>query len=780
MIKKIFFISLTAAWLIALSIAIKGNPKLGNLLSYSSSALQFNDDFDQNTSLKNAPYGAADIGYDEWGVPHIFASTEESAAFAIGFAQAKDRLFQLEMIARTVKGRLCEVVGKKALKRDIFWRKFGLEKQAKSYINNLKERNPAEYLKYQAFADGVNSYINTMPYSATPIEFHLLDAKPSRFAPENMYYLIRYMSYMLNYDEDDLAFEQLRTQLPDTLLNAYFPLISKHALPIYPDLPAAQLPQSQYPTQNVAKLEENYPFKLKNTQIGSNNWCASSTKTVGGYPILCNDTHLDLQLPATWYEMHVTVNGNARHGFGLAGAPYIISGYNDDVAWGMTNATWNLVDFYGLKTTSDHARYEIDGKQKKFLAVQDTIYIKGAKAVYKTFLHSDFGVMDSIAGQWLAVNWIGASVTQSTEGACFAALERSSTAQEAFLGLQGFWQPPQNFVIADRKGEFGLVTAGAAAMHNQPSRGIIQATKTSQLVTYTKMASVLNTINPKKGYVFSANENQTTNAVSAQLNPIKYADSWRAKRINEFLGSKPKLDATDMKQLQLDATDLEYTLIKPILEAYIPAKDLIFMKNWQGNCDTNSVAATQFLVFRDSLYRLFNEAIAPNMAIWVQAENAFYILQTQKQIATTKGSVKTSELVQKAWQGSQAKLTAMLGSDPEKWLYKKLHTTDIKHVTGIEALSYTPFGSSGTPNTVNASSGGKNYAAVHGASMRTIIELKPTGIAAMVVLTGGQSGRFNSQNYKNQVAEWRQGKYHKIVHYARFDAKNFKHFISFN
>jgi penicillin amidase len=797
MTKKILFATLTAVWLTALSVSIKNNPKLGNMLCYSTSALQFVGAKPTHHTLTNAPYGKATLGYDHLGIPHIFATTEEAAAYTIGYAQAHDRLFQLEMIARTVQGRLCEIVGKKAIKRDLFWRKFDIERAAKAHILQLQTQNPAEFLKYQAFADGVNDYIHTMPYSQLPIEFHLLDARPSKFKPENMYYLIRYMSHTLTYDEDDLAFEQLSTQLPDTLLNFYYPTISTHALPIHPKLDTtlrptpitpngATIPNPNNPFAQKIKtnptkhqhIAASYRPQRKNTDLGSNNWCIGNAKSVGGYPILCNDTHLSLKLPATWYEMHISVNGATRHGFGLAGSPYIISGYNDNVAWGMTNATWNLVDFYDLQLTDNNQSYIINGKPQKFGTHTDTIYIRGAKPLYKTYYHSPFGVMDSIGGAWLAINWIGEHVKTGSEGACFAAFERAQTAQEAFLGVQGFVQPAQNFVIADRLGNFGIVTAGAAALHKQPVRGIIHPKTTNDLVVYNKMAGVLNTVNPKSGFVFSANGNQTTQPLSAQMNAINYAPSYRAKRIAQFIDNKEKLTETDMQRLHTDQIDMEWLLIKDNLLKNISKNDAVFLENWDGNCTVNSVAATQYTFYKNALMQALNQNIAPQLAIWVQAEHALSLMQQYKILPTTNAQkpIIVDDLIKKAWADSKISLIKEMGNDPKKWQYKNLHRTHIQHAAGIDALGYPAFGSGGNSNTVNVSSG---YEGEHGPSMRTIIALKPNGTEATMLLTGGQSGRHNSPNYSDQITQWANGKYHTTRRATKFILNDYVASVSF-
>ena len=56
---------------------------------------------------------------DRWGISHIFAQSQKDLFFAQGFNVARDRLFQLEIWRRQATGTLSEILGPRALKRDI-------------------------------------------------------------------------------------------------------------------------------------------------------------------------------------------------------------------------------------------------------------------------------------------------------------------------------------------------------------------------------------------------------------------------------------------------------------------------------------------------------------------------------------------------------------------------------------------------------------------------------------------------------------------------------------
>ena len=60
---------------------------------------------------------ATTIYRDEFGIPHIFAPTLNDAAFAVGYAQAEDRLEELLKNYRRATGTMAEVFGARRVPR---------------------------------------------------------------------------------------------------------------------------------------------------------------------------------------------------------------------------------------------------------------------------------------------------------------------------------------------------------------------------------------------------------------------------------------------------------------------------------------------------------------------------------------------------------------------------------------------------------------------------------------------------------------------------------------
>src|SRR6267154_293647 len=86
-----------------------------------------------------------EILFDDYGVPHIYAQNEEDAYYALGYAHAQDRLFQMEMLRRAAGGRLSEILGEKLLKVDKLFRTLGINQFAKEHAQKFLSADTAAF-----------------------------------------------------------------------------------------------------------------------------------------------------------------------------------------------------------------------------------------------------------------------------------------------------------------------------------------------------------------------------------------------------------------------------------------------------------------------------------------------------------------------------------------------------------------------------------------------------------------------------------------------------------
>ena len=117
---------------------------------------------------------------DVRGIPYIEAANDADLYFAQGYVTASDRLWQMDMMRRVVRGETAELFGKAALEQDKRWRRFGFARVVDaSYATLAPELKAA----LDSYTRGVNAYIASLDETTTSIEFKLLQYKPSQWKP---------------------------------------------------------------------------------------------------------------------------------------------------------------------------------------------------------------------------------------------------------------------------------------------------------------------------------------------------------------------------------------------------------------------------------------------------------------------------------------------------------------------------------------------------------------------------------------------------------------------
>ena len=752
----------TVIWIFLISIPIGSNPPLYTLFLYPTSPIKIDNSYSFGGEFDRTRFGTATVKVDERGVPHVFAENQESAAYATGFIQARDRLFQMEMLQRTVRGRLCEVVGKVALPRDRFWRKFRFESRATEWEKWVKDNDPTVYGILEAYSEGVNAYINQLEKEDRPIEYQLIGFEPSPFQVSNIYYLEIYMNWVLSYSEHDLAYEELMTSMDEELFNFYYPWIDTNAVPVYDSL-AVPFP---YPnaipankTIEIDKVAAHFPSAFLPDQgemgIGSNNWAVAAEKSKTGNAILSNDPHLTIQLPSTFYEMHYVIDGQRAHGLSIAGAPMLVIGFNEYISWGSTNSTWDLVDFYELEF-NESGQYLLDGKWTDLITHKEIILSKDAGDVLIDVHESYFGILDTVDGRVLAISWIPTEV-QSNEASAFIGLFNSTSLEEAYEELKKFRQPPQNIILADTKGDIGLATSGCAYIRKEAQRGIIQGRSKEDKATIVPMNEYTHVLRPGKNWIASANQNHFADSLNAHL-ATRFAASNRAKRIQAWMSENEKLGVEDFMKMHQDVIDTDWELLQSKFTVALPKEYLNYFEGYNGSINTNSIAATIFTDWKKQFINLIKRELG-NQSLPPTSQHLFHLLANHDSLPSPGGPIASHELIVRGLNSSLDSLIQTLGSNPEDWKYGNYHTTWIRHIAKIDALSADAFPSNGNNRTLNvAHRNPTNF----GPSMRIIVNMDPDEIEAYIVLAGGQSGRFDSPNYTDQVNLWKNGGYTKL------------------
>ncbi|MFW9918306.1 MAG: penicillin acylase family protein [Candidatus Thorarchaeota archaeon] len=746
------------------------------------------------------------IVIDEWGIPHIYASSLYDAFTGLGYMQAKDRLFQMVMQTYLAAGRISEVVGDMAIGTDMFHRTLGLRKSAvASYEWYLANENSNEDVAFaleanRGMTNGINQFIRSMTSADTPIEFKILGYTPDLWQEINAFIWAKYMTWGLSGGIMDLQRQLMRTQLDnDTLyhdmIQATWPYTvaivqEQYNLSIveYPMAPgggpAAIEVESIVTEENfedLITLPEYEPLmEVFNNMVkafgeedfvGSNSWAINGSKSATGRAILANDPHLSLQAPSLWYEAQIVIPGimNVQGGT-LPGTPGVLIGHTENMAWGMTNMGADFVDlFVEDLNPSNSSEYMYGEDWVPFSIVEEPIQTSSGQIIDFSVRWSVHGpCIDEILGETyglanIAMNWTGNGITH--EILALGLLNRANNLQDYFDALYWWDGPPHNFIYADTEGNIAVTVAGKMPLRSGYSGKypVSGADPDVGIVGFVPYAYNPRSVNPTSGYI------QTANQLSIDPDDIWYnilgpqAEGYRGRRINEWLFAQTSIDAQDFMSLQADVHDISARQMLPfVLDAWEAMGDgdteiqeiVDILEDWNYYMETNLTAPTIWVYLLDSMkVAIFDELSSAGVSLryaftpvleWILRENITYYLDDQ----TTSGVESMYEILRDALELANDEIRDDLGNNVTEWEYGLHHTILIDHLAGMTFIGGE--GHRGSKYTVNVAGG---WTVQHGPSRRMIADFDATP-KFYTVYPGGQSQVMFSKHWEDLFDLW--------------------------
>ena len=254
--------------------------------------------------------------YDERAVPHIFAGaswtpTARSATRprATGCSSSTSR--PVPAAARSLS---CSAPRALELDREV--RGLGMSRAAERLMTSLPDTGELRS-SLNAYAAGVNAYLDALPPGDLPLEYRLLNAHPVRWSALRSIQVLLRMGYTLTQNETELDHASAAALVGREAADALFPLHSPIQEPVQPaegeprrlplDVPSPGLPDQS----GLAQARPLAPRPRERTDgddLGSNNWAVSPSAPRPA-ALLAGDPHLDLTLPSIWYEAHLVVPG---------------------------------------------------------------------------------------------------------------------------------------------------------------------------------------------------------------------------------------------------------------------------------------------------------------------------------------------------------------------------------------------------------------------------------------------------------------------------------------
>ncbi|MEU6139307.1 penicillin acylase family protein [Streptomyces sp. NPDC047081] len=546
--------------------------------------------------------GPVDVKRDGYGIPQIYANSDEDLFMAQGYIQAQDRFYEMDVRRHMTSGRLSEMFGKGQVKNDEFLRTLGWDRVAKEEYDAKLSASTKKYL--QAYAKGVNAYLQGKDGKEISLEYAALgftnDYKPAKWTPVDSVSWLKAMAWDLRGNMQDEIDRALMTSR----------LGPKQIKDLYPDYPYATnkaiVQEGQY-DELTETFEQNGSTSTGGTStsgstassstsagsaltsqlsglydvlddvptavgvngqgIGSNSWVVAGDHTITGHPLLANDPHLSASLPSVWYQMGLhcrTVSSKCQYdvtGYTFAGMPGVVIGHNGDIAWGMTNSEVDVTDLYLEKLSGDGYLY--DGTVKPFKTREETIKVAGGaskKIIVRETADGmpllsdrddelvkvgkkatvDTAAPDRGDGYGIALRWTALDAG-TTMDAVFA-MDKASDWSEFRSAAKLFDVPSQNLIYAD-KDNIGYTLPGKIPTRAKKDDGSLPAPgwdSSYKWTGYIPSDALPYEYNPKRGYIVTANQ--------AVIDPDKYpytlTTDWgygtRSQRITDLIEQKIK------------------------------------------------------------------------------------------------------------------------------------------------------------------------------------------------------------------------------------------------
>lgn len=752
------------------------------------------------------------IHRDKYGVPHMFASSKEDVYFALGYVHAQDRIWQMTLSQLTAEGRFSEFLGEDFIEADKFLRILGFHRTAEKIWQELPEdqKNILEH-----YAAGVNSF-TARNKKRLPIEFAITGMGTMTWKPQHTIALSRIMAWEMNtswrsktvtgYLQELLEprdFEELFFHLPNTAFAA---------------LETTQSTGGSLPGFIALETQMNRLLGNKGSGSGSNAWVAGGSVTESGYPLLAGDPHLGMAMPGTWFEVHLNVNGRNASGVTIPGAPAIVIGQNDFMAWSLTNVMADDTDFFVEKLhPGDQTRYLADSSgnepvYEKLEIERDIIKVKDGDEILQEIRFTQNGpVISDIphetglsGGRMFSMRWTGHET--SNELGVLMDINWAGSFGEFQNALPEFKVPGMNIIYGDRSGNIAMYVMGSFPQRKNPlsfRRGWLREDDWQGYIPFRQLPHI---VNPESGLIANANYRLHDDDYPYYISAFQSSPS-RTQRIESMLQDQEALNPEYYMTMQNDifsphARDVTRLILPVLAEAQSDRQigsAISYLKNWDFNYATNAAAASILDVF---FMKLSENTIKKN--IGEEAYHAFTSLEflpvnalnhlLKESLSDTSADAGKFHIshdnILNSMKDAMNFLEDSLGTQSYEWRWENLHTLTLKpplfdQAAGKQAtgkatklivkniLGRGPYPVPGHGMTINKGQykWGEPFKMTLGATQRRVADLSDLK-KSYSVLSTGQSGNPISRHYDDQLPLWLDGRY-RIFYHHQDEIENF-------
>lgn len=741
---------------------------------------------------------------DRWGIAHIYAGNQDDLFFAQGFNVASDRLFQLELWRREATGTIAEILGEKALQRDIGARLLKFRGDLKKEWNSY---HPQGEKIVSAFVRGINAYIDLTRKNRDllAIEFQLLGISPGLWTPEIV--VSRHNGLFRNATMEVRLAQGVREIGPEKLKE----WLNLH--PGNPDLrPAEGLDLGIITDKVIALYEETrsplrfspedivdsaarasaaissapstpWPFLLEPVpppSYGSNNWAVRGRLTRSGLPLLANDPHRALQIPSLRYWVHLSAPGWNVIGGGEPALPGVSIGHNDFGAWGLTIFSADQEDLYIYETDPGNpARYRYSDGWEEMTVVSEKIPVKGTAPFETELKFTRHGPVIFEDGERHLAVALRASWLEVGCAPYLASLRMDQAKNWPEFQAACFKNktPSENMVWADRKGNIGWQATGLVPVRpNWPGLLPVPGDGRFEWSGFLPAEELPSVLNPESGVIATANQDNLPENYPHQVG-FQWADPFRFLRISEVLGSDQILSPSDMADLQQDVLSLPARRLVPLLKdlrasTALVQKAMDMLKAWDFVLSPESGAAAIFVAWERAILENLKTAVIPETIRSVLKQpsviKAIGWLEAPDGHLGPNPEAERDRLLVHSLEQAVEFLVETFAPDAAQWRYgdSRFHHVRLRHPLSAALkedlrveLDLGPLPRGGNGQTVNSTSDTDNQTS--GATFRIIADLEDWD-RSLGTNSPGQSGDPKDPHYSDLFNPWAEGKYFPV------------------
>jgi penicillin G amidase len=707
---------------------------------------------------------------DQYGVPRLRAASLDDLLVAQGYAMAQDRLWQMDLLRRVASGELSEIFGEVTLELDREARRQGLRQAADRAAAELDdELRPI----LEAYARGVNRYIMDRR-GRLPWEFVVLRYEPRLWTPTDTLLVGGYMYRVLTSSWRSELNRARVTELvgSERALELFAGESPRDHLLFDTAVRAAEYAQSEPKTVRGFSAHSLLEIMDKQFELaaGSNNWVVSGQHTYSGKPLLANDTHLPLEVPAIWYMVHLTAPDWNVKGFALPGVPLVIIGHNDHIAWGFTNTGADVQDLFIETFHPENPRlYRAGGQWIEAEVRQETIHVRDKlDELLDIFVTRNGPIVHREDNRGYALKWV--ATEPGGLRLAYPLLGRARNWDEFLSIMARVPGPAQNTVYADVEGNIGFLVAAHIPVRRTGDGSLPVPGDSDEYAWtgYVPFDELPRASNPPEGFFATANAR-----VVGPSYPHHLTDRWmppyRTERTYNLLRAGSMFRPEDFIAIQTDILSLPHRWLAAEMvraaEASPPPDErlrfiLEHLRTWDGMASADGYATTFVEFTYRELRRMVLEPVLGaelNRYTWPRAMIFFEHLLRDRPAHWLPDTYESYDalLIAAAAQAASRLERETRRSNPADWRWGAFMRLDMLHPIGRSGLrrrlfSFPPVEQHGSGSTVKQT--GRSF----GPAMRFVADLADWDRTFMNI-PAGQSGQWMSPHYRDQFKIWIEG-----------------------